>query len=273
MKTWNQEKYIKAWNFASVAHQGQLVPGTENPYINHIGLVSMEAMSVITSTQKINNPDLLIQCTLLHDTIEDTDCTYEDLQKEFGSEVAEGVSALTKNSELPSKDEKMRDSLARIKQQSKEIWMVKLCDRITNLQPPPEHWHQNKIEAYRDEAVLILENLGESNQYLANRLQNKIDGYKHYLGKFEVFVGDNFHFMDESEIYRQGVYETYEEAVEVCKSIINDFFLNCDEDKTAEDLYGGYVQYGESPLIKPNPKNNSFSAPDYARQRCKEICG
>jgi len=185
MKIWNQEKYIKAWNFASVSHQGQLVPGTENPYINHIGLVAMEAMSAITDTQKINNPDLLIQCALLHDTLEDTDCTYEDLQKAFGSEVAEGVSALTKNSELPSKNEKMRDSLARIKQQPQEIWMVKLCDRITNLQPPPERWHQNKIEAYRDEAVLILENLGESNQYLANRLQSKIDEYKQYLGKFE----------------------------------------------------------------------------------------
>jgi len=178
MKSWNQEKYIKAWNFASVAHQGQLVPGTENPYINHIGLVAMEAMSAITSTQKINNPDLLIQCALLHDTIEDTDCTYEDLQKAFGSEVAEGVSALTKNSKLSNKDKKMRDSLARIKEQPQEIWMVKLCDRITNLQPPPKHWNQNKIEAYKKEATLILENLGESSQYLANRLQDKMDDYK-----------------------------------------------------------------------------------------------
>ena len=64
------------------------------------------------------------------------------------------------------------------KEQPQEIWMVKLCDRITNLQPPPEHWHQNKIEAYKNEATLILENLGESSQYLANRLQDKMDDYK-----------------------------------------------------------------------------------------------
>ena len=67
---WNQDKYIKSWNFASVAHNGQVVPGTDIPYVNHIGLVAMEAMSAITYDSNIEEPDLLIQCALLHDVIE-----------------------------------------------------------------------------------------------------------------------------------------------------------------------------------------------------------
>ena len=72
MNIWNQEKYIKAWNFASIVHNGQTLPGTDLPYINHIGNVAMEAMAAIANDTRINNPDLLVQCALLHDVIEDT---------------------------------------------------------------------------------------------------------------------------------------------------------------------------------------------------------
>jgi hypothetical protein len=90
---WNPEKYIKAWNFASVAHNGQMVPGTDIPYIHHIGLVAMEAMSAITYDSTIEKPDLLIQCALLHDVIEDTSGTYDALRAEFGAQVEDGVLA------------------------------------------------------------------------------------------------------------------------------------------------------------------------------------
>ena len=59
--------------------------------------------------------------------------------------------------------------------------MVKLSDRITNLQPPPQHWNQEKIEKYREEAILILAKLGEANQYLAQRLNQKITEYQQYM--------------------------------------------------------------------------------------------
>jgi (p)ppGpp synthase/HD superfamily hydrolase len=107
---WNPEKYIKAWNFASAAHNGQMVPGTDIPYIHHIGLVAMEAMSAITYDSTIDKPDLLIQCALLHDVIEDTSGTYDALRAEFGAQVADGVLALSKDPSLPSKNERMQDS-------------------------------------------------------------------------------------------------------------------------------------------------------------------
>jgi (p)ppGpp synthase/HD superfamily hydrolase len=182
---WSQDKYIKAWNYASAVHNGQLVPGTDIPYINHIGLVAMEAMAAIVHNTKItpnpiNKPDLLVLCAILHDAIEDTNSTYGEINHHFGNDVANGVLALSKNQKLPSKQAQMQDSLARIKTQPQEIWMVKLADRITNLQSPPNHWHQEKINNYRIEAEIILAELGEANYYLAQRLRTKIEEYRQY---------------------------------------------------------------------------------------------
>ena len=180
---WNSDLYLHAWNFASRAHVGQFVPGTEVPYINHIGNVAFEAMAA--AARGVDDPDLLIQCALLHDVIEDTAVTYDVVQAEFGAVVADGVLALTKDDTLATKDERMRDtspysartSLARIQAQPPEVWMVKLCDRIVNMQPPPAHWDADKVAYYREEAKQILDALGPANAYLAERLGEKIAAY------------------------------------------------------------------------------------------------
>jgi GTP diphosphokinase / guanosine-3',5'-bis(diphosphate) 3'-diphosphatase len=177
----NQDLYIKAWNYASQAHLGQKIPGCDIPYLNHIGLVAFESMSAIVNSSQIENHDLLIVCSILHDTIEDTRTTYDDIKVMFSNQVADGVLALTKNKHLISKEEKIIDSLKRIKDQPKEIWMVKLSDRITNLQPPPKFWSNEKIKKYRDEAIVILDELGESSSYLAERLKRKIEDYSKYI--------------------------------------------------------------------------------------------
>ncbi len=177
MPSWNQDVYIRAWNFASRFHKDQFVPGSDLPYINHIGAVAMEVVAAVTRGDAVQNPDLAIQCALLHDAIEDTDATREVLESEFGKQVADGVLALTKNEELPTKEEKMGDSLERIQAQPREIWMVKMADRITNLQPPPHHWNKEKIRKYREEALRILESLQGANRFLADRLREKIATY------------------------------------------------------------------------------------------------
>jgi len=153
------------------------VPGTELPYIVHVGAVAMEVMTAIAQDSRVDNPDLAVQCALLHDVIEDTPASYEEVIERFGVAVADGVLALTKGTALPSKAEQMADSLARIRQQPREVWMVKLADRITNLQPPPYYWDAAKIAAYRTEAGTILDALGEADGWLAVRLQGKIAGY------------------------------------------------------------------------------------------------
>lgn len=180
MNTWNQDNYQHAWNFASKTHNGQKLPASDIPYINHLGLVAMEAMAAVAN-ETVEHPDLLVLSALLHDAIEDTPATYEDIKTEFGPHIADGVLALTKNTELPSKREQMEDSLHRIRQQPKEIWMVKLCDRITNLQTPPSHWNKEKIAAYQTEARLILDQLSEASPFLASRLSDKISNYDQHL--------------------------------------------------------------------------------------------
>ncbi len=52
--------------------------------------------------------------------------------------------------------------------------MVKLADRITNLQPPPGHWGAEKVESNQEEGRDILKELGGACSYLAERLEQKI---------------------------------------------------------------------------------------------------
>lgn len=180
MNSWDQDKYIGAWNFASNIHNGQKLPCSDIPYINHLGLVAMEGMTAVANND-VKNPNALVLCALLHDSIEDTEATYETIQEAFGTEIADGVLSLTKDTKLPSKVEQIQDSISRIKKQPQEIWMVKLCDRITNLQPPPKHWNKEKIANYLEEARYILEQLGAASEFLAARLKMKISEYGQYL--------------------------------------------------------------------------------------------
>jgi len=57
----------------------------------------------------------------------------------------------------------------------------KLADRITNLQPPPVNWDKEKILAYWEESKLILNELGDGNDYLAARLQTLISSYVKFI--------------------------------------------------------------------------------------------
>jgi len=185
--SWSQDIYIDAYKFAAEAHwnskEQQDVPGTDIPYLMHFSFVAMEVIAALEKESGLDG-NLAIQCALLHDTIEDTDITYEQLVEKFGVDVADGVLALTKDKsvgaglpEQQRKERQMADSLERIRKQPKEIWMVKMADRITNLQPPPSYWTPEKIIRYREEACEIHEALNNGNQYLSNRLKEKIEGY------------------------------------------------------------------------------------------------
>jgi (p)ppGpp synthase/HD superfamily hydrolase len=169
------EAWLRAWHFAAQAHQGQKLPGTELPYLVHIGAVAMEVL-VAHREAPFADPELAVQCALLHDTVEDTSVTEHDIVTTFGAAVAAGVRALSKDPSLP-KPAAMADSLRRIREQPREVWAVKLADRITNLQVPPSHWDGARIAGYRGEAEQILAELGAAHAALAERLARKIAAY------------------------------------------------------------------------------------------------
>jgi (p)ppGpp synthase/HD superfamily hydrolase len=90
--------------------------------------------------------NVAIACALLHDVNEDTSTTITKETSLAGNAevIAKGVSALTKDKTLPSKEAQMRDSLERLKKRQNCVAMVKLADRITNLGVPPKHWDDEK---------------------------------------------------------------------------------------------------------------------------------
>ena len=171
-----QIAYDAAWHFAAKAHKDQKLPGSDLPYLVHIGWVAGEILIALRH-ESVSDSALAVQCAILHDVFEDTTVDYDALRKEFGRKVADGVAALTKDAALP-KDQRMRDSLERIRAMPQEIGMVKLADRIANLRPPPGFWDRCKIGEYADEAQLILDRLGAVCPYLRQRLEIKLMAYR-----------------------------------------------------------------------------------------------
>jgi hypothetical protein len=104
----------------------------------------------------------------------------------------------------------------------------------------------------------------------------KTQGTKKNIGvkKYEVFVDDNFHFLDGSERYKLGEFETCEEAVSVCMKIVDEFLeKGYKKGMSFNELYTGYTGFGEDPFIVSNDEACFFSAWGYAKKRCAELCG
>jgi len=174
-----QEIYQKAIKFAGEKHKSQKVPGTNSNYLMHVSNVAMEIIMAYNASNDFD-VDYAVQMALLHDTLEDTETEFSELKEVFGEKVALGVLALTKNDNFSTKNEEMIDSLNRVNALEKEVGMVKLADRITNLQEPPNYWSKDETLNYLNEAKLIDKMLDNKNVYLNSRLRSKINVYKKY---------------------------------------------------------------------------------------------
>jgi (p)ppGpp synthase/HD superfamily hydrolase len=174
---WDQDLFKRALDFAARAHGTQAVPGSGFPYVVHVTKVATEV--VLACQDGGLEPNLALACALLHDTLEDAETTDAALEREFGASVALGVRALTKDPALP-KAERMADCLKRIRHQPREVWAVKLADRITNLEPPPPAWSLDRRRAYLAEAGVILEALRGASPALEARLLTKAALYERH---------------------------------------------------------------------------------------------
>lgn len=178
-------RYADALRFAAERHGTQRVPGTELPYVAHVTWVTAEVLAALPSTPSVDG-ELAVLCALLHDTIEDTATTRDEVAARFGAAVADGVQALSKAAapkdlepaeKLAFKRQQMEDSLRRIREQPPAVWIVKLADRITNLAPPPSTWSVEKCRAYREEATVIADALAGVSDYLDARIRARLDDY------------------------------------------------------------------------------------------------
>ena len=174
---WNENIFNKAMFFAIHAHGEQKMKyPSDMPYSAHLIGVTQSLVTCVSQDGGDIDWDLAVQVALLHDTIEDTSVTYEDILNNFGKSVADGVFAVTKNEELPDV-EQMQDCLNKIVKQPKEIAMVKMADRLFNMRQRPPVWSKQKQDEYKVEAQLILNTLGYCSKTLQQKLQSAINNY------------------------------------------------------------------------------------------------
>jgi hypothetical protein len=91
--------------------------------------------------------------------------------------------------------------------------------------------------------------------------------------KYTLLCDDNFHFMDEEERVVLGEFDSAEEAIAAAKQIVDRYLLDAySPDMTADALYDHYTSFGSDPFIRSDDRACHFSAWDYAKVRCQELC-
>ena len=121
----------KAIIYAVNAHKGVPRRGRDFPYIVH----PLEALTIVATMT--SQPELLA-AAVLHDVVEDTPCTVEDIRAEFGDCVAELVDAETeKHDQSRSREDSWRDrklaALEALRQSSRDVKIVALGDKLSNM--------------------------------------------------------------------------------------------------------------------------------------------
>jgi len=120
----------RAITFAVKAHQGMERKGKGFPYVVH----PMEAVCIVAT---MTNDQELLAAAALHDVIEDTDTTADDLKKEFGERVAMLVEAESDDKAGGSKAEtwhqRKQDTLDRLRNADLDIKIVALGDKLSNM--------------------------------------------------------------------------------------------------------------------------------------------
>lgn len=112
--------------FAACAHEGQKRKGTNVPYIVH----PFEVAQILTDA---GGSEILICAGLLHDTVEDTGVTLEEIQSEFGGEVAALVGLMTEEKSLSWEVRKQKAIDAVNEGMSKDAKMLVCADKLSNL--------------------------------------------------------------------------------------------------------------------------------------------
>ena len=115
----------------AVRYHGDQTRPTGAPYAEHL----LEALEVLVRGAGVTDPDIL-QAAVLHDVVEDTPCTIDDVRREFGARVAELVGWVTKPTPEEGSDRRAAKEayLGRLKDAPEDAVLVKLADRASNVQ-------------------------------------------------------------------------------------------------------------------------------------------
>ncbi len=130
LKKEDQELIQKAFDFAKKAHSGQKRKSGE-PYFNHV-------FATAKNLAELGMDATVISAGFLHDTLEDTEATEEELRKEFGDEIVELVNGVTKLGTVKYKGvERNVENLRRFfvsMADDLRVLVIKLADRLHNIE-------------------------------------------------------------------------------------------------------------------------------------------
>jgi len=147
---------LKALSFAAHKHNDQRRKDPESsPYINH----PISLANILCNEGHVT--DINVICAaLLHDTVEDTQTTPEELEQEFGQDILSIVMEVTDDKDLP-KEERKRLQIEHAAHASDKAKLVKLADKISNLRDvannPPASWSLERRQEYFDWAKEVID--------------------------------------------------------------------------------------------------------------------
>ncbi len=166
----------EAIQFAAVAHKGTTRKGVRIPYVAHV----METMMLVAHMTSDNE---VIAAAALHDVVEDTPYTLEDIRSRFGIRVADLVAHETENKRHDQPKEetwKIRkgEQLAKVESAPVEVKMIMLGDKLSNMRASlrdyrkdPEHlWDKFNMKDVKEQEWYyrsVAEKLTELKEYPA----------------------------------------------------------------------------------------------------------
>ena len=173
----------KAKQFAYEAHKGMKRKGKDTPFTYHLELVN-KILKTLT------DDDNILAAGWLHDVIEDTPITLEELKKEFNDEVYYYVELETEDKSLPWKERKLKQ-IQELKQNNSKVTLIAYSDKIANM---TEMFDDYKI--IKDELWQRF-NRGKEKQYWYYLEFYKIFCYnelidKEHLKEYEMLLNDLF---------------------------------------------------------------------------------
>ncbi|MGB5488955.1 MAG: HD domain-containing protein [Lysobacterales bacterium] len=150
---------VKALTFAANKHRNQRRKNVDAfPYINHpISLVNILC-------NEVHITDINVICSaLLHDTVEDTETTADELTLEFGQVISDIVMEVTDDRTITVKQKRKQLQIEHASQISDPAKLLKLADKISNLRDlandPPETWSLERRREYFDWAKQVIDQL------------------------------------------------------------------------------------------------------------------
>jgi (p)ppGpp synthase/HD superfamily hydrolase len=148
-------RLARAADYAARQHIAQRRKGdAAEPYVNHLTEVAAMLAEATDGTDPV-----LVMGGLLHDTLEDTDATYEDLAERFGPEVAALVREVSDDKSLPQEVRK-RLQIEKTPSKSRRAKLLKIADKTSNLrglvQSPPTGWTAERLRDYVEWAEQVV---------------------------------------------------------------------------------------------------------------------